>query len=62
MSAERKELLLREARVEFDRYLRNFVAETQKRRSKGGRKTATDAQDDRIASFKERWAQYLVDE
>jgi len=32
MNAERKELLIREARIDFDRYLRNFVAESKKRR------------------------------
>lgn len=57
MTAEKKELLLKESRVDFDRYLRKFVAE---KKSRKGRMRET--QEEKVESFKQKWAEFLVDE
>ena len=56
-AAEKKELLLREVRIEFDRYMRRFIADGKRRRPKATKPTM----DDKIASFKSKWAAYLED-
>lgn len=54
-AAEKKELQLREARVEFDRYMRRFIADGKRRRK------AKPTMDEKIATFRSKWAAYLED-
>ena len=57
-TAEKKELQLKEVRIEFDRYLRKFVADGRHRRGK----RTKEIHDEKIADFKQKWADYLVEE
>ena len=58
-NSEKKELQLREVRIEFDRYLRTYVAGARPKRGKVSMKAT---QEEKIQSFKQKWAAYLVNE
>lgn len=59
ITSEKKEILIREARIDFDKYLRIFVADQKPRKSIKSKKPT---QDEKISSFKEKWAAYLVED
>jgi len=47
-TAEKREIMLKEARVEFDRYMRRFIADGKRRRTK----KTKPSMDDKISAFK----------
>lgn len=47
-TAEKRELMLKEARIEFDRYMRRFIADGKRKRTK----TLKPTLDDKVSAFK----------